>query len=170
MSDGAPTIDPALAAALAQLRDYRLPEPVSWWPPAPGWWALLLLLAALALWLLWRVRRQLARTAATRQARRELARLRARCASGDDNVACVREVSVLLRRFALARWPRQQVAGLSGSAWLAFLDAHGGNGRFSNGAGRHLADAPYRPRAAVPLPELLDLADDWIRHNRGDRG
>ena len=44
---------------LAQLRDIHLPEPIGWWPPAPGWWLLaLVFLSALiyvALW--WRQRR-----------------------------------------------------------------------------------------------------------------
>ena len=29
------------------LRDLHLPEPVGWWPPAPGWWILLLLVTTL---------------------------------------------------------------------------------------------------------------------------
>lgn len=37
-----------------ELRDIHLPDPVSWWPPAPGWYGVLLLLiifSALAWWL-----------------------------------------------------------------------------------------------------------------------
>jgi uncharacterized protein DUF4381 len=34
---------------LAQLRDIHLPEPVGWWPPAPGWWIIALLLFLLIL-------------------------------------------------------------------------------------------------------------------------
>ena len=35
---------------LAQLRDIHLPEPILWWPLAPGWWVLIVLCLAFAIW------------------------------------------------------------------------------------------------------------------------
>jgi len=49
------------------LRDIHLPAPLSWWPPAPGWWLLLTLLVAIALlggYLLHRYRRNALQRAA----------------------------------------------------------------------------------------------------------
>ena len=43
---------------LDQLQPTIAPPPVSWWPLAPGWWALLVLLPLL-LWGLWYLRRYL---------------------------------------------------------------------------------------------------------------
>ena len=47
------------------LRDIHLPEPISWWPLAPGWWILVGGLLALAIlgFLAWRfyARRQIRR-------------------------------------------------------------------------------------------------------------
>jgi hypothetical protein len=161
MSDAAP-LDPAVAETLARLRDYRLPEPVGWWPPAPGWWLLgLVVLVALAVAAVWITRRR-RRRAAARAAARELTHLRTAYDADRDAGALLRRLSTLLRRFALAQWPRDQVAGLNGDAWLAFLDLHGGDGQFRDGPGRCLADGPYRRDADVPVDELLHLVDRWL--------
>jgi hypothetical protein len=162
------SLDPAVVAdTLAQLRAYRQPDPVAWWPPAPGWWVLcvllLLLASAAALW----ARRRRLLTASSRQAQRELNHLRRQFERDGDTAGFVRRVSALLRRYALAKWPSQDIAGLTGSEWLAFLDARGGNGDFMHGVGRHLADAPYRRAVKIPVQPLADLVERWIRHNRG---
>jgi hypothetical protein len=157
------------ADPLAQLRGYHFPAPVSWWPPAPGWWVLgglLLALIAAGAWVLLRRRR---RRAAARRAQEELQALRAALATGRDPAAFVRGLSRLLRRFALARFPRREVAGLTGADWLAFLDANGGGGRFRDGPGRLLTEAPYRPAGEIPAEELADLACDWILRNAEGR-
>jgi len=160
---------------LAGLRDWHLPEPVSWWPPAPGWWLVaVLILALLALALgLWWLRRS--RSAPARAALAELRALRVGLVDGADRRRFVAEISELLRRLALARYPRDQVAGLAGPQWLAFLDRTGGGSGFVQGPGQVLAEEPYRPVGRSPAvagavsatsPELgglADLADRWIR-------
>ncbi len=144
---------------LAGLRDIHLPPPPGWWPPAPGWWVLAVLLALALGWIGWRAFRAWHRR---RRLRRVLVRLDALARSAPDDCALVTGVAELLRRVALGRYPREQVAGLSGEAWLRFLDDHGGGGRFREGPGRVLADGPYRPGCEVDRQAVLRLARDWI--------
>ncbi|WP_296698201.1 DUF4381 domain-containing protein [Thiocapsa sp. UBA6158] len=163
------------ADPLAQLRDWHLPDPIQWWPPAPGWWISAAVLLVVLLWLAgvrWRGHRR--RGAAARSALRELAALRETVQADGDTRAFIAALSRLLRRFALARFPREQVAGLTGEAWLAFLDATGGGDGFRHGPGRALADLVYGgSRAGDPPPNpdaLAALAETWIRANRRHGG
>ena len=151
---------------LAGLRDYHLPEPVSWWPLAPGWWLLLAAMAVVAVALWWWSYRRRCRRAAAHQALRELAQLRAAAAGRDDVTPQLRDLSKLLRRYAMAAFPGQAIAAMTGDEWLAFLDVHGGGGRFRHGPGRQLVEAPYRPGSQIPLGELSTLVQDWILSNR----
>lgn len=157
------------ADPLAELRGYHLPEAVSWWPPAPGWWILVLsllaVLTALAVWLIGRRRRG----AAIRRARRELRELESRWRQEGDALDYVRGLSRLLRRFALARFDRRRVAGLTGERWLVFLDEHGGGGRFRSPTGRLLVESAYRPDGDLPVRDVARLVTDWIESNRGRR-
>ncbi|HYN78294.1 MAG TPA: DUF4381 family protein, partial [Lamprocystis sp. (in: g-proteobacteria)] len=56
---------PAAADPLAGLRDWHLPAPVAWWPPAPGWWLVagLVMVGVVVGWAWWQ-RRQRRRAAA----------------------------------------------------------------------------------------------------------
>ncbi|WP_338074172.1 DUF4381 domain-containing protein [Halochromatium glycolicum] len=145
------------------LRDIHLPEQPGFWPPAPGWWLLAAVLLAVLIsggrlgwraWRRWRRRRVLLA---------ELERLRADLDAGPALAAAV---SALLKRVALSRYPRAEVAPLTGDAWLAFLERTGGEGRFAEGPGRALADAPYAPdAAAVDGPGLLAAARSWLLRN-----
>lgn len=149
---------------LGQLRDIHLPSPVSWWPPAPGWWLLaagVTVLAALVFYLLYRRRQDRWRRTALAQWQRLHEDWRG---GAIDAAGAARELSVLLRRVALARFPRVQVAALTGEEWLAFLDAAvPGEALFSRGPGRALLEAPYAARAEVDTDALFEVCGRWLR-------
>ena len=76
---------------------------------------------------------------------------------------------MLLRRVALMRYDREKVAPLNGPDWLRFLDETGGNGQFTQGAGRILETGPYIPHVdEQDVNGLLQLARDWLSINTKD--
>ena len=122
---------------LAQLAPAHAPPPIGWWPLAPGWWALLaLLIAAIVGICLW-YRSQPRRL--RRSGLRELAKLEATTV-GD--AALARALEHLVRRYAVARYGRETVAGLSGARWLAFAIARGAT-QWQGDTGTALLQAAY---------------------------
>jgi hypothetical protein len=75
------------------------------------------------------------------------------------------QLSLLVRRTALAAFPREKIAPLAGEEWLAFLDRSFAGTGFSDGPGRLLASAPYSPMSPGErqLAALVELTDRWIR-------
>lgn len=142
------------------LRDIHLPDPISWWPPAIGWWLLLALAILIVVGLVWLIRRW-RRVTPIKLALRELDALATdSTASPADQL---RRLSMLLRRVALSLYPRHEVAGLTGEDWLRWLDHTLSEPRFSQGAGRALIDAPYRPTPPEAIDDLVALTRDWLR-------
>lgn len=126
------------------LRDLHLPEVIGWWPPAPGWW-LLLASAAIGIgFLLRRYLRSRAHRAARRHGLKSLDVLLTGYEKDRNIVTFAAAVSELLRRTMLAYAPRSEVAGLTGDAWLAWLDRDLDEPKFREGAGRSLLELPYR--------------------------
>lgn len=148
--------------------DIELPPNVSAWPPAPGWWLLAALLLGLLIAAFWWLRRRYRRNADKRAAQRQLRSLWAAYQSQRDAQRFCSELSLLLKRFAVGRFPREEVAQLSGERWLGFLNRHGG-AVFDAGSAALLL-AAYRPLAETPpeseLAKLREQARQWLRHSR----
>ena len=158
--------------ALNGLHDVVLPPPVSMSPQTAGWYVLLILAGFVLLWAGVALTRKHWRNRYRREALRELATLECGAGDGASRTAALRVLPSLLRRTALAAWPRGEVASLSGGAWLAFLDrAYRGDG-FEKGPGKLVALAAYEPDADLEAVSegdaraALALARDWIRRHR----
>ncbi len=146
------------------LRDLHLPEAISWWPLAPGWWVVIGIVLVGLGFLLRAWLRTRARGAARRYAMRQLDVLEQQFNEHRDPVAFGSDLSELLRRTMLAYAPRQDVAGLTGDAWLQWLDRDLAQPLFSNGPGRQILELPYRkPSIELPVADM-DRLVAAVRH------
>ncbi len=150
------------ADPLAQLRDIHLPEPVSPWPPGPGWWALaavlLALLAAGTFWL-WRRYR---RNAWRRSAQAALAAAHREWQQGGDQARYLQAVNAVLKRTALARFPREEVAGLSAERWEAFLDQQWRKAPDTGFADLGFGVLAYQHNSRADIEQVSHLSRHWV--------
>ena len=148
-----------------QLRDIHLPPAPPWWPPAPGWWALAALLLVCLLLIVWWSLRAWKRRQRWRTLQAALDAIE-RDLTARPAPQPVAQLSALLKRIALGRHPRAEVAALNGTQWLAFLDRTGGNGAFVMGPGQVLAEGAYHATLeSCDVAGLMHAVRRWVRHN-----
>jgi len=117
------------------------------WPPAPGVWVALGMVVAVLLFVAWHLH-----TVRNRNAYRKAGVMLL------GSAATAYDVSVVLKRVALAAFPREQVASLYGEDWAAFLHKT---------CPRSYFKALVSGDSGVePGEDLLELAGTWIRHHR----
>ena len=126
------------------LRDLHLPDAVGWWPLAPGWWYLIFVTVGISIGMFVRFldRRQI--DGPRRFALHELALFESQYLQHNNAVLLAKQVSELLRRTMLAYAPRDTVAGLTGEAWLQWLDKGLSVPYFHTEGGKSLLSLPYR--------------------------
>ena len=145
------------ADPVAGLIDIPLPQPVSLLPQTwPSRIAIALLLAA-AIAAVWRIVHHRHVNRYRREALAELGRIEQAVDADKAPAELVTRLAVLVRRTALAAFPRERIAPLAGPAWLSFLDSTYDGSEFSEGPGRLLASAPYQ-RIAPDGGEVRSLA------------
>ncbi len=165
MADPSTGVQTTQADPVAGLIDIPLPQPVSLWPET---WtsriAIAMLVAATIAGLLWLMHSRRANRY-RREALSELGRIEHTFTGQGAPNEPAAELSGLVRRTALAVFPRERVAPLAGPSWLAFLDETYGEPAFSQGIGRLLVSAPYDRTAPTDgqLSSLVALTRRWIR-------
>ena len=157
MSDELAELD--LVGLLERLGTVPEPPAVPLWPQTAGWiWVGVVGIAACV----WATRRWIRQRRANAYRRAALAAV---AAAGDDAAA----LAAILRRTALAAYPRTRVAALHGEAWLDFLDGTYGGEGFRKGPGRALVTAPYRSTSTIDGTReagLAALVREWVRRHR----
>ena len=143
-------------AALDKLHDYYRPAPPAWTPQTVGWYLVFTIIAILLLWFVIHTIRRWLANRYRREALRELA------------IATPDQFSVLLKRTALAAWPREKVASLSGDAWLQFLGDAATTESFQSAPGNRIEElALYGDvTSAGDEQALRAIAAEWIRRHR----
>ena len=109
-----------LSASLDQLHDIIIPPAVSFWPLAPGWYALALLVfaygihAGLKYWSKYQKNLY----------RREALEILSAMPLGEDTNKEINTLLGLMKRVGLQHFGREKVAALSDDAWWNFMETH----------------------------------------------
>ncbi|WP_425090230.1 DUF4381 domain-containing protein [Tropicimonas sp. S265A] len=151
-TDAAAATVPTLVDLIDELVEPAPPDPISMVPQTAGWAIVAGIGIALILFALLRMRARHRANAYRRAALAQLAQPHPKAA----------DVATTLRRTALAAFPRAEVAGLTGSDWIAFLQRTG-DGPLSPQVADELVTAPYLAPVVTASPALTDFAATWVR-------
>jgi len=153
---------------LEQMRDIHLPAEVSWWPLAPGWWILLFLLLAAALFAIWALIQNHNKNRYRKLACIELDLAFAQWQESLDAAAFIQATNAILKRTIAAGFASNSAKtalSLTGVRWTNMLDQYSGND-LSGSSAQALAQSGYEPNPDVDIPKLHSEAKDWIINHR----
>ena len=144
------------------LRDIHLPDSIGWWPLAPGWWIVGVLLLASGFLIIIFARYMKAKNRIRRISLKEIDLIQQSFVLHKDRTRVVCELSVLLRQACISRYSRMEVASLTGAGWMSFLDRNLDGRPFSDGVGKIFMTGPYQKSVEINVDLLLDLCRNWI--------
>lgn len=152
------------SSPLDQLADIHLPDGVSWWPLAPGWWILMgiVVLMMVALLLL---RQRHSKRRYRQQAILLLQQAYTQYQSNQQSALYLQQLSELLRRVARTSYGTLFNPSIKGDTWLHWLDKScpGLKHAFSAGPGQLLLTGPYQKNPPLELESLHQLSLEWIQ-------
>lgn len=156
------------------IRDIQLPEAISWWPLAWGWWALLvaimvLIFCVLALtkYISLRKAQSLAPEPIRPILQREVVAIHHLYQKNKDDTWLAQQLAQVLRKTVILESPQSEnnaLARLTGVDWLHALNRHfnlqdaGKKQGFVSKLGLALIEAPYRPHYEYDGESLVKLA------------
>lgn len=149
---------------LSQLRDIHTAPAAPWWPPAPGWWVLALLIL---LTLAWLIRRAIGRYRDHKRRKQMLGWvdfLNEMVDPENEPQAYLSMLNRIFKLIALRAFPHQHCAGMKGQEWADFLIEKIKNPRSAESL-NVLASGPYDPAPQFDPEIMCELTRTWIRQH-----
>ena len=153
---------------LAQLADIHLPEPVSYWPPAIGWWILAAIVLVLLVILLRKFASSRRQQKICQYALAELQRCydsysHADPASIDQSkLDYVNQFNTVVRRVALVHYPQGNVASLDGASWVDFIRQKGESSLMTDDIATALQYGRFQTKCEVDVDAMQSFGQQWI--------
>ncbi len=140
------------------------PEPVSFWPPQPGWYVVIALLLFLMGFIAYKLVQKKRRNAYRKRALEEHEKLSVLT----YHPKLIPQLNTLLKITALqAGFPRAKIAGLTGREWIDFLEQTAMDNQFTSSQSRLLSLGSYASMEQVKVDsgewnQILFLTEHWI--------
>jgi len=147
---------------LQDLKDIRTPALIESWPPAYGWWLLLILvLVGVCLLTIWLIKVRKIRLP-KRQALKALQQI------DGSSLDCVSQLNQLLKRVAMTYFPNQDVQKMHGKNWIAFLvkTLPNKNSNDFSESFKLMQQTLYQPHTSenTEFPSYCKSVETWIKH------
>lgn len=150
--------NPEQAQLLEQLRDVHLPNDVSWWPLAPGWWIIIGLVTIIAILLIVKAYLKKRHYRFARYAIAELEQLK-----HSTEPRWLAKSQNIMRRLGLCYVDEAELGQLSQTEWLDFLKQTNRQS-LSVETINAFVDLPYKPATATDKLDktvILHQITDW---------
>lgn len=144
------------------LRDIHLPDAVSWWPPAIGWW-LLMGIILLAIFFVPKLYRYLTFKPLNKIVDNAFQEIISEYQQHNDATLLVQEISKLLRQICMTYSGRETSAQLTGEKWIDSLNALTTEHYFKGEVKQLLIYAPYQATLQSEPKALILATQNWIK-------
>ena len=150
-----------------QLRDIHMPEAVSWWPPAPGWWVLSFTVIALVISLIIRGQRNAKRNTFRVTALFETQEALTLWNKNKNTSDYLHTVNAVLKRIVLQNNSSNNIANQSGINWVESLNQIS-NQALSEKTMQALGVACYQTNPNIDVTHVQQQIIAWIESYNGD--
>ncbi|MCG8325359.1 MAG: DUF4381 domain-containing protein [Thiotrichales bacterium] len=137
------------------IRDIHVPEDVSWWPLASGWWLLFLSILVVVYGTCYLYRRGKGRRSLRAVAHGQLREIRDK---KENTSECFTEVYLLLRRISKVLPEGEMHLKMDNDQWLEWLSSLSGMDSCPDLYRRQVSRIPYQPPQHVDTAEFIEFA------------
>lgn len=147
----------------ANLRDIHLPDAISWWPPAIGWWILLALIIAAFIFIP-KLYRRVTYTPLNKVANMTFQNIVDQYNESNNDSSFTIATSQFLRQTAMSYCGREYVAQLTGDKWVQALNDMTEQDHFTNDIKQSLVNAPYQKNTNIDAEQLINAVQSWLSY------